>query len=124
MAASLVPTPKPPEPCPGMLADAPSEVPKATATSGAGSVHMVDRGRSSLPAMSRRRSFTYLTLAPAARFAESAYLNFCGQALGSAKMAQPPSAADSTHANANDTTRMSPPTQRHAYTRHSPSQDR
>src|SRR6202035_4789294 len=108
MAASLVPAPKPPEPCPEMLADAPSEVPKATATSGAGSVHMVARGRPSLPGMSRRRSFTYLTLAPDARFAESPYLNFCGQALGSAKMAQPPKAVARTHADITDKTRMTP----------------
>jgi hypothetical protein len=47
-------------------------------------------------------------LAPDARFAESAYLNFCGQALGSAKMAHPPKVVARTHADITDKTRMTP----------------
>jgi hypothetical protein len=47
-------------------------------------------------------------LAPDARFAESAYLNFCGQALGSAKMAHPPKVVARTHADIIDKTRMTP----------------
>ena len=62
---------------------------------------MVGNGRSSLPVISRCRSLTNLMPAPDARFAESPYLNFCGQAFGSAKTAQPPRQADRTHADNN-----------------------
>ena len=87
----------------------PSEVPKATATSGLGSVHMVGKGLPSLPVISRSRSFTNLIPAPDARFTESPYLNFCGQALGSATIAQPPRTVDRRYTATTDTTRMTTP---------------